>query len=182
VDLYLNSPTSLHVVRKKYLYLYFAFTSHRQVKHRSLDFKIHDALNSQTTIHTFQNITIRAYVMIHEPLIKAVTSVHRQTDILYSTPTYQTQAMGRKVTGIYFNIKNIKHASTKQLLGPTTRYGLGRSGDRTPEEARFSAPVHTGPWAHPASPIRSVPGLSWGLNGPGVAFFTPPPPAKAGSK
>ena len=27
----------------------------------------------------------------------------------------------------------------------------GRSGDRIPVEARFSTPVQTGPWAHPAS-------------------------------
>jgi hypothetical protein len=45
-------------------------------------------------------------------------------------------------TGINFNIKNIKDASTKKSLGPATRYGLGRSGDRIPEE-RISAPVHT---------------------------------------
>jgi len=32
-----------------------------------------------------------------------------------------------------------------------TRYGAGRSGDRIPESARFSAPVQTGPGAHPAS-------------------------------
>jgi hypothetical protein len=32
-----------------------------------------------------------------------------------------------------------------------TRYGLDISGDRIPLGARFSAPVQTGPGAHPAS-------------------------------
>ena len=45
-------------------------------------------------------------------------------------------------TGINFNIKNTKYASTKKSLGPATNYGLGRSGDRIPEKARFSAPIH----------------------------------------
>ena len=36
-------------------------------------------------------------------------------------------------------------------VGIATRYGLGRSGDRIPVGARFSAPVQTGPGAYPAS-------------------------------
>jgi len=35
-------------------------------------------------------------------------------------------------------------------VGIAPGYGLGRSGDRIPVEARFSAPVQTGPGAHPA--------------------------------
>ena len=37
------------------------------------------------------------------------------------------------------------------VVGIVTGYGLERSGDRIPVEARFSAPVQTGPGAHPAS-------------------------------
>ena len=36
-------------------------------------------------------------------------------------------------------------------VGIATRYGLGRSGDRIPVAARFSAPAQTSPGAHPAS-------------------------------
>jgi len=41
----------------------------------------------------------------------------------------------------------------------------GRSGDRNPVGARFSAPIHTGPEAHPASckmGTGSFPGVSCG--------------------
>jgi hypothetical protein len=36
-------------------------------------------------------------------------------------------------------------------VGVATGYGLDASGDRIPVGARFSAPVQTGPGAHPAS-------------------------------
>ena len=36
-------------------------------------------------------------------------------------------------------------------IGIATELPAGRSGDRIPLEARFSAPVQTGPGAHPAS-------------------------------
>ena len=36
-------------------------------------------------------------------------------------------------------------------VGTATGNGAGRSGNRIPVEARFSAPVQTGPGAHPAS-------------------------------
>ena len=53
----------------------------------------------------------------------------------------------------------------------------GWSGDRIPLEARFSAPVQTGPWAHPASctvGTGSFPGVKW--QGRGVDH---PPPSSA---
>jgi hypothetical protein len=37
------------------------------------------------------------------------------------------------------------------VAGIAIGYGAGQSGDRMPVEARFSAPVQTGPWAHLAS-------------------------------
>ena len=36
-------------------------------------------------------------------------------------------------------------------VGIATELRTGRSGDRIPVGTRFSAPVQTGPWAHPAS-------------------------------
>ena len=51
------------------------------------------------------------------------------------------------------------------LVGIATGYGLGRSGDRIPVGARFSAPVLIGPGAHPASRMMctgSFPGVKSG--------------------
>jgi len=45
-----------------------------------------------------------------------------------------------------------------KLYHPSGFYS--RSGDRIPVEARFSAPVQTGPEAH-KPPVQWVPGLSW---------------------
>ena len=50
----------------------------------------------------------------------------------------------------------------------------GRSGDRIPAEARFSAPLQTGHGAHPAScTMRTA--SSPGVNRPGRGVFHPPP-------
>ena len=54
----------------------------------------------------------------------------------------------------------------------------GRSGERIPVGARFSAPVHTGPEAHPAyytMGTRSFPGVKR----PGRGVDHPPPPSSA---
>ena len=50
-------------------------------------------------------------------------------------------------------------------VGIATELRAGRFGDRIPVEARFSAPVQTGPGAHPASctmGTRSFPGVKSG--------------------
>jgi hypothetical protein len=39
---------------------------------------------------------------------------------------------------------------------------VGRSGDRIQVEARFSAPVQTGPWVHPATCTMDIGSLSRG--------------------
>jgi hypothetical protein len=50
----------------------------------------------------------------------------------------------------------------------------GRSGDRTPVGARFSAPVQTGPGAHPAFYTMGT-GSFPGVNRPGRGVDHPPP-------
>jgi hypothetical protein len=50
----------------------------------------------------------------------------------------------------------------------------GRSGDRIPVEARFSAPVQTGPGAYPAS-CTMVTGSFPGVKRPGRGVDHPPP-------
>jgi hypothetical protein len=52
----------------------------------------------------------------------------------------------------------------------------GRSGDRIPVWARFSASVQNGPGAHPASYTMGTGSLSRGLSGRGVVLTTHPPP------
>jgi len=46
---------------------------------------------------------------------------------------------------------DILHEGLWTVCGPGREVGIGRSGDRIPVGARFSAPVQTGPGAHPAS-------------------------------
>jgi len=50
----------------------------------------------------------------------------------------------------------------------------GRSGNRIPVGARFSAPVQTGPEAHPASYTMGTMSLSPGVKRPGRGVDNPP--------
>ena len=52
-------------------------------------------------------------------------------------------------TPLYY--KYYKQRGPGSSVGIATELRAGRSGDRIPVGARFSAPVHTGPGAHPAS-------------------------------
>ena len=61
------------------------------------------------------------------------------------------------------------------VLGIATGYGAGRSGDQISVGARFSAPVQTGPGAHPAS--YRMPDLFPGGKRPGRGDDHPPPPS-----
>ena len=54
--------------------------------------------------------------------------------------------------------------------GIATRYGAGRSGDRIPVVARFSASVQTGPGAHPASCTMGTGSFPGVQNGRGVTM------------
>jgi len=57
--------------------------------------------------------------------------------------------------------------------GIATRYAAVRPGDRLPVVARFSAPVHTDPWSHPASCTMDT-GLFLGSKRPGRGVDHPP--------
>ena len=59
-------------------------------------------------------------------------------------------------------------------VGVATRYGLDGPGDRNPVEARFSAPVHTGPRG-PPSLLYSGTGSFPGVKRPGHGVDHPPP-------
>jgi len=65
-------------------------------------------------------------------------------------------------------------------VGMATRYGLDGSGIESRLGAGFSAPVHTGPGAHPASHTmgtKSFPGVNWSWRG-----VDHPPPSSVYSK
>ena len=62
-------------------------------------------------------------------------------------------------------------------VGIATGYGAGRSGDRIPVGARFSAPLQTGPGAHPASCTMGT-GVFPGVKRPG-RDADPSPPSSA---
>jgi len=59
-------------------------------------------------------------------------------------------------------------------VGIATGYGAGRSGDRIPVGARFSASVHTGPGAHPASYTMGTVSFPRGKAARGVTLTTHP--------
>jgi hypothetical protein len=59
-------------------------------------------------------------------------------------------------------------------VGKATGYGAGRSGDRIPVGARFSARVQTGPGAHPASCTMGTGSFPGAKSGQGVTL-TPHP-------
>ena len=53
----------------------------------------------------------------------------------------------------------------------------GRSGDRIPVEAKFSAPIQTGPGAYPASCTMGTGSFPW-VKRPGGGADHPPPPKR----
>ena len=59
-------------------------------------------------------------------------------------------------------------------VGIATRYGLDGPGIEFRREARFSAPVQTGPRAHPASYTTGTGSFS-GVKWPGRGVDHPPP-------
>jgi len=72
----------------------------------------------------------------------------------------------------------LPHAQSTSFssIHPTDSLRAGRSGDRIPVEARFSAPVQTGPGAHPASYTMGT-GSFPGVKRPRRGVDHPPHPA-----
>ena len=66
------------------------------------------------------------------------------------------------------------HRGRNSSVGIATRYGLDDPGDRIPVGVRFSAPVQTGPGAHPASYTMGTGSLP-GAKRPGRGVDHPPP-------
>ena len=62
----------------------------------------------------------------------------------------------------------------KQWVGQCSRYSdwlrAGRTGDRNPVGSRFSAPIQTGPGAHPASCTMGTGSFPEVKSGRGVAW------------
>ena len=68
----------------------------------------------------------------------------------------------------------IRNSGPGSSVGIATQLGAGRCGDQIPVEARFSAPVHTRPEAHPASCTMVTGSLPGVKSGRGVTL-TPHP-------
>jgi len=81
----------------------------------------------------------------------------------------------QKITLQWNKLCAFKHGSGPgSSVGIATELRAGRSGDRIPVAARFSAPIQTGPGAHPASctiGTRSFPGVK---SGRGVTLTSHP--------
>ena len=90
---------------------------------------------------------------------------------------------GSYFAGLCQNFRLGLYTSAAKGPGEFSRYSdllrAGRSGDRIPVEARFSATVQTGPGAHPASCTMGT-GSFPGVNRPGRRADHPPPPTRRG--
>jgi len=67
------------------------------------------------------------------------------------------------------------HSGPGSSVGIVTELWAGRSGDRIPVAARFSAPVQTGPGAHPASCTIGTGFFTGGKEWPGRDADPSPP-------
>ena len=61
-----------------------------------------------------------------------------------------------------FTFTQLSVVGRRNSVGIAIRYGLDGPGIESRWEARFSAPVQTGPGAHPASYTTSTGSLPWG--------------------
>jgi hypothetical protein len=91
-----------------------------------------------------------------------------------STPTYIFIELCLITHRDCFNLSHCKSKERDSSFGIATRYGLGRSGDRIPVVEIFSAPVQTGPGAHPTSYTMGTESFP-GVKRPGRGVDHPPP-------
>ena len=75
---------------------------------------------------------------------------------------------------VYLGVAYSCHYGRDSSVGIATSLPAGRSGDRIPVGARFSAPVQTGPGAHPASCTMGTGSFPGVKSGRGVVL--PPTP------
>ena len=75
------------------------------------------------------------------------------------------------------NLKSLSRCRrTRESVGrDSDSLRAGRSGNRIPVGARFSAPVQTGPGAHPASCAKGIGSLYRAVKRPGRGVEHPPP-------
>jgi hypothetical protein len=88
---------------------------------------------------------------------------------------YPTQAKSAGINLPFFLISSfLLPKGPRSSVGIATELRAGRSGDRFPVGARFSAHVHTGPGAHPASCTMGTGSFPRVKSGRGVLLTTHP--------
>jgi hypothetical protein len=107
------------------------------------------------------------------------TQQHTQSPVSQNRSVFRSHP--RPSSGLHFNIKRYYLCTPGSSVGIATGYGLEGSGIESRWEARFSAPVQTGPEAHPASCIMGT-GSFPGVEGGRGVTLTPHPPLVPRSK
>ena len=102
--------------------------------------------------------------MVNQAALRAAIDGADSVTMKYLENARDKVLMGMQCLLITVVLKGV--VGQNSSVGIAARYGAGPSGDRIPvvREARFSAPVQTGPGAHPAShtvSTRSFPGVKW---------------------
>ena len=123
----------------------------------------------------------RNYLVVMEQFARITERVSAVLYLKATTATPESHSSTSQIKSLRVPPAQIKYLSLYFEPGYRSRYSDslsdGRSGDRNPVLARFSAPVQTGPEAHPASytlGTGSFPGVKRQRRG-----FDHPPPSNA---